>query len=333
MIFLNVYSSGYGAIPTGNEIVTIKYDRNGNEKWIRKFPTYEGDNLRAALSEVDSFNNIVVVGYQYTQVSNYDFVTLKYSHDGDLLWRRLFDKGDDDYAKSLFLDNKSNILLCGASVESTLKDFLILKYSSYGDILFSKTIDGESSATDEATSIISDTLNNAYVTGFTQSLSNNFDFITVKLNFKGEFVWSKYYHTAYDNYARCVSLDKNGSVFVSGSGGIPGGNSGIVSIKYSQLTGMVVNNMNITDYFQISNYPNPFNSNTELIFNIPFESHVKITIFNISGKEIETLINEYTNKGEYKVNFHVEKFPSGVYFYSLIINEVTAVTKRMILIK
>lgn len=56
---LNVYSSGYGAVQTGNEILTIKYDFMGNEKWIKRYPTNYGDYLRPTFSAVDSSNNIV----------------------------------------------------------------------------------------------------------------------------------------------------------------------------------------------------------------------------------------------------------------------------------
>ena len=330
---LNVYSSGYGIIPTGNEIVNIKYDSNGNEKWVNKFPTHDGDWLRPTYSSINEFSNLIVVGYNYTSTSYYDFVTLKYSSDGKLLWNRLFDRGDDDYANSLFLDNESNILIGGITVDSNFKDFLVVKYSTDGDLQFMKIFNGGASLQDEASSIISDTMRNIYVTGFTQSILNYFDYLTIKLSPVGDTIWSKIYRTNYDNYARCLNLDNDGSVYVSGSGGTPGGNSQMASIKYSQLTGMIINSNPDSVRYQLSNYPNPFNVNTQISFQIPENSFITLIVNDITGKKIETLINEFQNRGNYKVNFKGESYSSGVYFYSLICKGQIVKTRRMLIIK
>ncbi|MBK7446534.1 MAG: SBBP repeat-containing protein [Ignavibacteria bacterium] len=134
---MNVYSSGYGTLPTGNGIVNIKYDQNGVEKWIEKYPTYYGDWLRPTYSAIDKENNLVVVGYSYIS-NNYDFVTLKYSTEGNLLWSRLFAAANDDYAKSIFLDDNNNILIGGSAYSIAYSDYLILKYSPNGDTLLIK---------------------------------------------------------------------------------------------------------------------------------------------------------------------------------------------------
>ncbi|MGB4852719.1 MAG: YCF48-related protein [Ignavibacteria bacterium] len=92
------------------------------------------------------------------------------------------------------------------------------------------------------------------------------------------------------------------------------------------------NNLIPYKYYLSQNYPNPFNPITKIKFEIPSLSNVKLTVFDILGKEIETLINKNLQQGVYESEWDGSKFPSGIYFYSLNTNSFTE-TKRMILLK
>ena len=61
-------------------------------------------------------------------------------------------------------------------------------------------------------------------------------------------------------------------------------------------------------------YPNPFNPITQIGFKIPSESHVEISIFDLRGQKIETLVNEFIQPGEYTVSWDASHVASGVYF-------------------
>ncbi|SVB99685.1 uncharacterized protein METZ01_LOCUS252539 [marine metagenome] len=61
-------------------------------------------------------------------------------------------------------------------------------------------------------------------------------------------------------------------------------------------------------------YPNPFNPMTQIGFKIPTESHVEISIFDLRGQKVSTLVNEYTQPGNYSINWDASHFASGVYF-------------------
>lgn len=330
---LNVYSSGYGALPSGNEIVTIKYDSIGNEKWIKKFPTNSGDYLRPTFSGVDKESNIIVVGNSYFS-SNYDFVTLKYSSNGDLLWNRFYNGGNIDRANSLFIDQHSNILIAGFTFINTEGDYLILKYGPSGDTLLLKNINGEDpGSTDEAYSIVSDNFGSIYVTGFSQSQTFHYDYLTLKLSQDGQELWSKVYRTAYDNYSYCLNLDNNCNVIVTGESFNANGSTSIVSVKYSQPTSIQHENLNQKDNIFLTNYPNPFNPITQINYNIPEDSFVTLKIFDITSKEIQTLANEHKHKGEYTVNFYGFGYPTGIYFYSIFIDGQLVRTQKMLLLK
>ena len=80
------------------------------------------------------------------------------------------------------------------------------------------------------------------------------------------------------------------------------------------------------------NYPNPFNPKTNIEFDIPKESDVRITIYNLSGEICAIPVDQPLNAGSYKVDWDAGEFASGVYFYSISAGDFYE-TKRMILLK
>lgn len=80
------------------------------------------------------------------------------------------------------------------------------------------------------------------------------------------------------------------------------------------------------------NYPNPFNPVTNIEFSVPKSGLVRLSIFEMLGKEVITLVNEQLSIGSYKADWNASAYPSGVYFYKLETEAFTE-TKKMVLIK
>lgn len=101
------------------------------------------------------------------------------------------------------------------------------------------------------------------------------------------------------------------------------------------LTGITTVNETATDFRLLNNYPNPFNPGTKLKFSIsPLQATRRITlkVYDVSGKKVAELINDYLRSGIYEVTFDGTNYPSGVYFYKLS-DGVSTLTKKMILVK
>jgi hypothetical protein len=95
----------------------------------------------------------------------------------------------------------------------------------------------------------------------------------------------------------------------------------------------VGNNNTIPDKYELmQNYPNPFNPVTAIRFTIPKEQLVKLSIYDITGKEVAVLVNEVKRAGSYLVEFNAGNLASGVYFYKLTAGEFSSV-KKMMLVK
>jgi hypothetical protein len=80
------------------------------------------------------------------------------------------------------------------------------------------------------------------------------------------------------------------------------------------------------------NYPNPFNPTTTISYNLPEAANVKLTIFNLLGQEIITLVNEFKEAGVHTINFDASELNSGLYIYNLQAGSQVQ-TKKMTLIK
>ncbi len=86
--------------------------------------------------------------------------------------------------------------------------------------------------------------------------------------------------------------------------------------------------------YQLSqNYPNPFNPTTVINFSIPKAGQVSLKVYNSLGQEIATLVNEFKGAANYQVDFDASNLSSGVYFYSLKVDNGFQQTKKMLLIK
>ncbi len=98
-------------------------------------------------------------------------------------------------------------------------------------------------------------------------------------------------------------------------------------------TGITQNETEIPAQYSLSqNYPNPFNPTTNINFSIPKTGLVKISVFDMLGREVAVIVNKEMTAGSYLANFDASKLSSGVYFYRLVSGDFTA-TKKMMLIK
>ncbi len=86
------------------------------------------------------------------------------------------------------------------------------------------------------------------------------------------------------------------------------------------------------DFDLSQNYPNPFNPSTTISYKLSAVGYVTLKVYDVLGREVETLVNRKQNPGSHTVTFDASKLPSGVYFYRLIAGSFVE-TKKMVLIK
>ena len=106
------------------------------------------------------------------------------------------------------------------------------------------------------------------------------------------------------------------------------------NFEYFNLSNEV--NIGTPDNFKLmQNYPNPFNPSTKINYSLPYDGKVSLAIFDVSGKEVQSLVNGVQTAGFYSVTFDGSKLSSGVYYYRIEVAGQTNFvdTRKMLLVK
>ena len=102
------------------------------------------------------------------------------------------------------------------------------------------------------------------------------------------------------------------------------------SFKYSQE--IEVDLSSPLRYSLEQNFPNPFNSMTNIKYTIPQSGSVTLIVYDLLGREVTTLLDRYQQAGSYDVIFQADELPSGIYFYTITSGNFID-TKKLILLK
>ena len=123
--------------------------------------------------------------------------------------------------------------------------------------------------------------------------------------------------------------------FINEMTGWAAGANGVLikTINGGAVIGLQIISTNVPyNYSLSSNYPNPFNPQTKIKFDVPKASFTKLIIYDLLGREVAELVNEELKPGTYEADWDGSNFSSGVYFYK-IISEGFVETKKMVLMK
>ena len=318
------------------DFVVLKYSSTGIFSWsyIYNGPGSGADYCRDV--KTDAAGNIYASGDGNGISSGKDYTVIKLNPAGVFQWvSRYNGSGNgDDFSRSLFVDAAGNSYITGnARNSSGNDDFVTVKYNGSGIQQWVSSYNGTANSFDVANYVNLDADGNVYVTGYSSETGTGTDICTIKYNNSGIQLWAQKFNGIGNgsDFGRVVLADASGNVYVSGSCFV--NNLDNCVIKYSPLTGInVLNNELPTGYSLSQNYPNPFNPATNIKFAIPQAGFVKLTVFNMLGREVETLVNENLNAGTYNADWNASSYSSGVYFYKVQAGEFTD-TRKMILVK
>jgi len=101
------------------------------------------------------------------------------------------------------------------------------------------------------------------------------------------------------------------------------------SFSYSDVVSVVFDIP--TEYALVQNYPNPFNPSTKIKYSVPQNGLVSIIVYDLTGQQVATLLNEIKTPGNYEIDFNAVGLSSGVYFYRMTSGDFTQVKKMSIL--
>ena len=309
--------------PAGNFLFTQIYD----------YSTVTGIDRFVDIALTGSGNEIYAAGFSWGGPAYAeDFLTIKYNSSGMPQWiQRYNGPGNSiDMVGNVELDNAGNVFSAGLSMGgSTNDDIAIAKYSPTGTPMGYQRFTVGNASEIYANMIMDDQKQNFYVVGTATS-----DLLLIKYNTALTMQWFKNYNSSFNLLDVGLKLAVDSSdIYVTGYSEGAGTGNDMITLRYGTFVQVNQEGTSIPSEFLLyQNYPNPFNPNTEITFDIPSREMVKISVFDITGREVAVLANEFLNGGSYKVRFDASGLSSGIYFFSLQAGSFKDV-KKMVLVK
>jgi uncharacterized delta-60 repeat protein len=217
---------------SGGDCLTIKYSPDGDTLWTQWYDITFYNGVNAVTS--DHLNDIIIVGYMWTESTNFDMHIIKYDPDGNLIWTQTYTNGENvgEVCYGVATDSKNNIIVTGTA-DDNWGDYITLKYDPNGNLLWFRTYDGDWE--DRGRDVAVDESDNIIVTGYSNG-DMNWDWCTIKYSPDGDTLWIRRYDVALTDWAFGVVTDQDDNVIVVGETHqlLPGtgGQSGMV-VKYS----------------------------------------------------------------------------------------------------
>ncbi len=335
----NAYVTGKSGTAGTENFLTMKIGSNGIVAWAKKYNgTQNSEDNALALVLDNGAGSVFVGGYSFRTGAVQDYMTIKYNAStGDSLAAASYNGplGSTDQLTAMAIDNSNNVYVTGYSAAVTSGyDYATIKYNSnLSQQWLQRTSNSGSDfpffiAVDNASGFV-------FVTGSSVGAGTGYDYLTISYNANGIFNWEKRENSSSsgNDYASGIAVQDTDRIFVTGSANFSGTGIAFYTLRYSKISAIDPISSNIPAKFNLSqNYPNPFNPVTSIRFDIPKASFVKVSVFDVMGREIENLVDEQLKAGEYMVKWDAVKFSSGIYFYSIAADGYRT-TKKMILTK
>jgi len=328
--FGNVIITGRSkSTSTYYDYATVKFSSEGRLIWSRRYngpSPYKDDGAYGITTDLS--DNIYVTGFSMDSLNNDNCFTIKYDSSGNVLWTKRIQSSEHiaNIGYNLESDSSQNLFIAGRLGGGTAT----IKLDINGNLIWSRHYPQGSVITDNYPKIILDTAYNVHVTG-NSTASGYSDYAAIKYDSSGNqiYVVTYNYNPIGFEYAFDMALDKKGNLYLAGDMSTNYG-----TVKFSPImTGVVHSNILPSKFVLLQNYPNPFNPSTIINYKCSMFNYISLKVYDILGNEVATLINENKPAGSYDVQFNGSDYPSGIYFYSLIIDGNVADTKRMVLLK
>lgn len=226
----NIFITGgfYSPI-TDWDMLTIKYDNNGNELWVRQYD-YEGEDDYAFDLACDDSGNVYITGIIMGNVIGACYGTVKYDSNGNELWTRYYDGhgwGGGGQTQAIDIDNSGNIYVTGYHEDTVTAtgqfDYATIKYDTNGNELWAARYNGTGNSGDRASALVVDELGNSYVTGYSEGTTTGSDIVTIKYDSNGNELWVARHIPAFPqgwgstDEGWDITLDSSGNVYVVGA--------------------------------------------------------------------------------------------------------------------
>jgi Secretion system C-terminal sorting domain/Beta-propeller repeat len=340
----NIFICGYiDNDTTGTDFLVANYDSTGNRRWLRSL-SGQGGNEDKAFGIVQDQAFIYVTGHETDSIHGMNYLTVKLNYSGDTIWTSSYNGTGEanDRAFGIVVDAEGFSYVTGYSTgPNSNTDYLTIRYKPEGQVSWVSRYEPVVDYHDTACGIYLSKNNEfLYITGGSSSdtVPGKLDIASLKYSAKnGEQLQVARYGGAANlsDAATCITADTSRHIFVGGYTTTTNNGEDWLTMKYQngEIISVELISSAVPKNFALhQNYPNPFNPVTKITFDLMQASKVRLTIYDILGREVKLLINEQLRAGTYEVSFVPENLATGIYFYELY-SEGFKDTKKMTMIK
>jgi hypothetical protein len=231
----NVYVTGYSfGVGSEEDYATVKYDSDGNEIWVKRYNGSTSEDDRPAAIALDTNRNVFVSGQSREASPNFqDYLTIKYTPEGDTTWIRRYVRGGSDFVYDMKVDLAGNCYVTGF-MSPTEAPAGTIKYLPNGDTAWVRKYNGVGNRA-SGLSIEVDNDGFVYVGGwFKVDPDSASDFLVIKYEPDGDTSWVRTYDgpVGGDDLGRDLALDPSGNIFIAGNSENALGEFDFLLIKY-----------------------------------------------------------------------------------------------------
>jgi hypothetical protein len=218
------------------DYATIKYSSAGVQRWVETYSGAQASEDNPAALVIDNDGNVIVTGSSFGPDSSYDFVTIKYSSSGGLIWLERYASSDesDDYPVDILADGSGNFYIAGNSQDQVGDSRgVVVSCTSAGNENLLITYDGGGNSY-EATDALLDAQGSIYLGGGIETDLDGFDYGTLKYSSSGVQDWVETYDdpSGNDDEVAGMALDGTGNLIVTGASGDSDGTDDFYTVKY-----------------------------------------------------------------------------------------------------
>lgn len=311
----------------------IKTDATGGGLWSRTFGS-DGNELCNDVART-SDNGFIMAGTTDSLAAwgGSDGWLVKTNASGDTQWTRSFGGQEGEFFFSVEQAADGGYIAGGATLSDTpgSYDFYLVKTDANGNGQWTRRFG--SVGDDECSEVRALADGGFILSGPTGSFGNNlYGTWIIRTNAQGDSLWSVVLRPDTTGYPFCATLVSDGGLVMAGGGfRLATGEQDALASKIEAIPlSADDHNVFIPAVIALGNYPNPFNPVTTIHFVIPRAGDVTLSLYDVTGRLVRTLINTAMTAGEHTLNFDGSSLPSGLYLAQLQSGDVSATHKLML---
>jgi hypothetical protein len=322
----------------GPDVWLIKTNASGDTTWTK---TIGGNAIDwGVFVQQTSDSGYIITGSTTSFGTGEDDLWLiKTDDSGDTLWTRALGGANSDGGYTVQQASDGGYVITGYTNSFGAGDYdvWLIKTNASGNTTWAKTFGGN--AADMGLSV-QQTSDGGYITtGYTSSFGLGVQNVwLIKTTASGDTLWTKIIGGTYENeISYSVQQTTDGGFIITGmTESFGAGDKDAWLIKTGTDPGVVEYDDQSTisgKYVLKQNFPNPFNASTRISYSLSHPNFVTLTVYDILGKKVKILVNEFKNADEYSVTFDASELSNGLYFYELKIGDTMVETKKMLLLR